>query len=126
MPFSGQLRVGRGGPDGSLIDPGPQQRDLFFGQRCSLAFGRHSLVITQTGDPQYQRAGTALPRDNRLAVLSPLKRLPAVVQTEVAFLLFGTVAGETFRLKNRLNLPGEVDLPVAGRGLLACRFAGST
>src|SRR3989442_5712254 len=77
----------------SLIDPRPNQPDLFLRQRRNLVLiirGRHvEVFIADMGDVMDEYALGTFARENDLPVLAAFERGFERIQAELALLLFG-------------------------------------
>ena len=82
-------------PFGPLIDPGPQETDLRGCQRIALSRRRHLFVFHQPRHVMDQFALGALAGNNViLVILAPLERRLAIIEPEMAFRAFGSMAAE--------------------------------
>jgi hypothetical protein len=100
---------GGGGPGQTLIDPVSQQTDLGSGK--SLAFLRHrgEFVMGAGGDLDDQRAG-AVAGDGGRTMVATLEERSAIIETEIVFRPFGSVAADAAVFKNRGDVAFKIHL----------------
>src|SRR6185436_6141809 len=100
---NGGLRPGR-----SLIDPGPQQADLFIGER--VTFFRHSRqIFLGAGDGLYQQALGALSGDKSGTRISAFEGGRSLVEPQAALLLFRPVTFPAGVREDGLDVLDEID-----------------
>src|SRR5256885_8293682 len=100
------------GPLDALIDPGPQQSDLFRGQRLAFAGRRHLQVGFQPRDVSNQLTFRALEWNEVIGIdLAAGERRFAVVQPKAALRTFRPVTPKAHAFKNGFDVPPIVHGP---------------
>jgi hypothetical protein len=94
-------------PDGTLVDPRPQQSDLFRRER--ITFRRHFRVGHEMGDQMNQRAARAVAGlDCRRVILTAFERRRFRVESIFTLLLLRAVTGLAGLLEHWPDVLGEV------------------
>ena len=96
-------------PRGALVDPLPQQFDLFGTQR--IAFGRHPLVVVPRCDATNQLALLRLLRNDRLlARVSSPHGTSSRIKPQPALLLLVSMTLHAMLLQRRPDIANEINL----------------
>src|ERR1051325_4581421 len=95
-------------PVSALIDPRPQQRNLFLRKRLAFSLGRHLHVLDQASRVMDHRALASVSGDNVDAMFPTLQGGFAVIKAELALRPLRAVTLQTRPLEQRPNLPIEI------------------
>ena len=95
-------------PDRALVDPAPENANLFG--RKGIALLRHpgQLVMRAGGEMDNQALG-AVARDHRRAVISTLQSVGLQIEAQSGLLLFRSVTLVTAIGQQRLDVLREID-----------------
>ena len=102
--------LSRGGPLGSLIDPGSQQPDLFVSQ--PITFGWHDAVGVDASNSFNQRTLGALSNDDRQSALASGHRVVAAIQSKSGFLSRSPVTLMAPLAKYGKDIFCKIDVPI--------------
>jgi len=109
------------GPIGALIDPGAEEADLVCGE--ALAFFGHDEIFLHARDGMDQQALGTFAGENRGAEFAALKSDLFVIETELGFLLFGSVATVAVLGEDWLDVFYEINVAFFGRWDVSELFA---